>query len=86
MNLAYKVVGDAAVLTFFADCTKQDRQELMRVFNALAESPHQRDAWLRRMRSGQDLSIKRLGKWLVTYWLDDPVRELRIVAVEKVFV
>ena len=85
MNLAYKVVGDAAVLAFFADCTKKERQELMLIFHDLAEVPHQRGAWVRRMASAHDLSIKRFGRWLVTYWPDDPVRELRIVAVEKVF-
>jgi hypothetical protein len=84
VNLADKIVGDADVLSFFADCTKQDRQELM-LIKALAESPHQRGAWARRMPSAHDLSSKRFGRWLVTYWPDDPVCELRIVAVEKVF-
>ncbi len=47
--------------------------------------PHQRGAWIRRMPSSHDLNTKRFGKWLVTYWPDDPVCELRIVGVEKVY-
>ncbi len=72
MSLPYKYVADAAVLNFFADCTERERHEL-------------RGAWLRRMSSAHDLSIKRFGRWLVTYWPDDPVCELRNVAIEKVF-
>jgi len=85
VSLPYKYVADAAVLNFFADCTERDRHELIRIFESLAESPHQRGAWLRRMSSAHDLSIKRFGRWLVTYWPDDPVCELRNVAIEKVF-
>ena len=85
MSLPYKYVADATVLNFFADCTKRERDELIRIFEALAESPHERGAWLRRMPSTHDLSTKRFGRWLVTYWPDDPACELRIVAIPKVF-
>jgi hypothetical protein len=30
------------------------------------------------------LQVKHFGKWLVTFWLDAPVLELRIVDVKKV--
>ena len=33
--------------------------------------------------SGVDLESKS-GRWLVRYWLDEPVLEVRIVDVEKV--
>jgi hypothetical protein len=33
---------------------------------------------------GPGLQVRRFGRWLVRYWLDDPVLELRIVDVEKV--
>jgi len=28
--------------------------------------------------------VKRFGKWLVSFWVDDPVLEIRIVDVKKV--
>ena len=83
MNLAYKYVADAVVLNFFCSCSQRDRRELIRIFESLGKSPHQPGAWIRRMVSTHDLSIKKFGRWLVTYWPDDPVREIRIVSVEK---
>ena len=85
MNLTYNYVADASVLKFFARCSQRERNELVRIFELLAESPHQRDAWVRRMISSHNLFTKRFGRWLVTYWPDDPVKEVRIVAVERVF-
>jgi hypothetical protein len=29
------------------------------------------------------LQVSRFGKWLVTFWLDAPVLEMRIVDVKK---
>jgi len=84
VNFAYSYVADAAVVGFFMDCPKREREQLLRVFTVLAESPHQRGDWLRKTSSGRELQIKRFGKWLVTYWPDHPVREVRIVDVERI--
>jgi hypothetical protein len=38
----YSYVVDDSVLEFFANCTKRDREQLMRVFLALADDPFQK--------------------------------------------
>ena len=80
----YKFVVDDAVVEFFAGRTKREREDLLRTFASLAASPHQKGEWLQRTGSGRELQVKRFGRWLVRYWLDGPVLELRIVDVEKV--
>ena len=84
MNVDYSYVVDAAALGFFGQCSSREREQLLRVFESLAQAPSQRGEWLRRTTSGRDLQIKRFGKWLVTFWPDHAVRELRIVDVERV--
>ena len=84
MSLAYCYVVDAAALSFFGQCSKRDREELLHAFKFLAEGPSQRGDWLRRTSSGRELQLKRFGKWLVTFWPDHAVGELRIVDVERI--
>ena len=80
----HKFVVDDAVVEFFAGRTKREREDLLQIFARLASSPYQKGEWQQRTRSGRELQVKRFGRWLVRYWLDDPVLELRIVDVEKV--
>jgi hypothetical protein len=77
-------VVDDSVVEFFAACRKQEREELLRVFRSLAASPYQSGDWIQHAQSGRDIQVKRFGRWLVSFWLDAPVLELRVVDVKKV--
>ncbi len=46
-------------------------------------NPYQRGDWLQKTRSGRELQVKRYGNWLLSFWLDEPVLEVRIVDVRK---
>ena len=70
--------------SFSPDATNREREELLKIFRALAESPYQTGDWRQKTKSGRELQVKRFGKWLVNFWQDDPVRELRIVDVKKI--
>ena len=84
MTSGHVFVVDDTVIAFFTDRSKRERQELLRVFKALAESPYQKGDWRQKTKSGRELQVKRFGKWLVAFWLDDPVLEVRIVDVKKI--
>ena len=84
MNVRYSYVVEAGVVAFFAQCSGREREQLMRAFELLAQEPYQRGDWLRRTSLGRELQLKRVGKWLVTFWPDHAVRELRIVDVERI--
>lgn len=77
-------VVDDTVMEFFTDRSKREREDLLRVFKALAESPYQKGDWRQKTNSGRELRVRRFGKWLVAFWLDDPVLEVRIVDVKKI--
>ena len=77
-------VVDDSVLELFTGRSKREREELLRIFKSLANSPYQTGEWRQKTKSGRELQVKRFGKWLVTFWLDAPVLELRIVDVEKI--
>jgi hypothetical protein len=48
----------------------------------LAEHPYQKGEWLQKTAGGRELQVKRFGVWLIRFWLDEPVFEVRIVDVE----
>ena len=84
MSPGHKFVVDDAVLEFFAGRTRREREELLRIWRELAASPYRKGEWLQRTAGGRELQVQRSGCWLVRYWLDDPVREVRIVDIERV--
>ena len=80
----YVFVADDSVVEFFSRCNQRERDDLLRVFRSLADSPHQRGEWMQKGRSGREFQVKRFGRWLVTFWPDDPVLELRLVDVKRI--
>jgi hypothetical protein len=84
MTHEHKFVVDESVVEFFLERSKREREELLRIFKAMAASPYQRGEWIQRTNSGRELQVKRFRRWIVRFWLDDPVREIRIVDVEKI--
>ncbi|HEX4265459.1 MAG TPA: hypothetical protein VH597_14075 [Verrucomicrobiae bacterium] len=76
-------VADDKVMAVFTECLKREREDLLKIFKALAESPYQTGEWRQKTKSGGELQVKRFGKWLVSFWLDDPVLEIRIVDIKK---
>jgi hypothetical protein len=84
MTPGHKFVANDRVLEFFSGRSRREREELLRIWQGLAAAPYQNGEWLQKTASGRQLQVKRFGRWLVRYWLDDPVMEVRIVDVEKV--
>jgi hypothetical protein len=84
MTPRHVFVVDDTVMAVFTDRSRRERDDLLKIFQALAESPYQTGEWRQKTKSGRELQVKRFGKWLVTFWLDDPVREMRIVDVKKI--
>jgi hypothetical protein len=80
----YVFVVDDTVLELFTERSKREREELLRIFKSLADSPYQTGEWRQKTKSGRELQVKRFGKWLVTFWLDAPVLEMRIVDLKKI--
>jgi hypothetical protein len=80
----HKFVVNDAVLGFFNSRKAREREDLLRIWKALAANPQHKGEWLQRTASGRELQVGRFGAWLVRWWLDEPVLEVRIIDVEKV--
>ncbi len=83
MKLTYAYVVDESVVQLFAECKARDRQELLRMFQAIGQNPFQRGDYVQRTAAMRTLEVKRFGKWLVTYWASHADAELRIVEVKR---
>ena len=57
----YAFVVDDSVLELFTGRSKREREELLRIFKSLAESPYQTGDWRQRTKSGRELKVKRFG-------------------------
>lgn len=55
MNREHKFVVDDAVLELFAERTKRERGELLKIFKVLAANPYQSGEWIQRTASGREL-------------------------------
>ena len=83
MTGEYAYVVDNTAVEFFNSRRKREREELLSIFHLLAANPCQPGDWLQKTRSAQELQVKRFGRWMVSYWRDAPVLELRIVDVKR---
>ena len=84
MTPGHKFVVDDAVLEFFSERSRREREELLRIWRGLAATPYQKGEWVQKTASGRELQVIRFGRWLGRYWLDAPGMEVKIVDVEKV--
>ena len=79
----YRVVVDDLVLEVFHAQRMRSRQWLLDLFERLAEAPHSAGDYQVRDKTGRDHEVKIFGRWQVTFWCDAPVKELRIVRLDK---
>jgi hypothetical protein len=80
----YKYAVSSQAVELFTFCTKREREHLLRIFQSIASAPYQEGDCVRPTASGRDLQVKRYGKWLLTFWRDHAVREVRIVGLERI--
>jgi hypothetical protein len=79
-----ELVLDEDVFRFILSLTSPQRKRLISHLERLRSHWNEEPDFREQDQSGRWLSVKVLRPFLVTYWLDGPVNELRIVDVEKV--
>lgn len=60
----------------------RDRQKLIHALEALAAEPLQRGDFEGKDDTGRSIQIKVAGSFLISFWSDLFVRELRIINIE----
>ena len=79
----YRFTIDSAVLKHFAAVSKRQRQELLRIFDFLAQDPFIEGESAQIDSVGRKCQVKQFGPWLVTYWPEHLTKEIHILDVER---
>jgi len=58
------------------------RQQLIQALEALATEPLQRGDFEGKDAAGRSIQVKVAGSFLISYWPDTFVRELRVINIE----
>ncbi len=82
MKPRWSVSGD--VLAAFHRSGARERQQLLDLFNRIAEFPANSADYYDRGPTGRTYSVAQIKNWIVTYWVDPDGNEVRIVQLEFV--
>lgn len=81
---AYRLIVDWEVIESLDTLTAQQRLEVFAILRRFLQSPNADGDWRTRDAGGRDIEVKVFGRWQITYWLDSPVWELRVVEVRRI--
>jgi hypothetical protein len=80
----WKVVLDEDAFHFFLARRGNERGRLITIFNQLRNDPYQKTSYTAKDATGRDLGVLAAQPFLITFWLDAAVTEIRIVNIQKV--
>jgi hypothetical protein len=81
---SWKFVLDEAVFQFFASRRANERRRLLAAFEVLRTDPNRKPDYYTKDATGRTLHVWTAQPFLITYWLDVYVNELRIVNVQRI--
>lgn len=81
--MKYRYALDEEVAAVLHRCSRREREQLFDRFAEIARYPDDAADFELRGRDGRMYSVALRGNWVITYWLDFPVREVRFVGLEK---
>lgn len=81
---AYEIILHPQAWTTLAAVNRQERHRLRAILDDLAIDPFRSGDFQQRDIAGRRHEVVVFGDWLVTFWVDHAVREIRIVALESV--
>jgi hypothetical protein len=79
----YQVILHPQAWQILAATQGAARRRLLSVLDQVATDPFRAGDMRQQDAAGRMHEIALLGEWLVTYWADHAVREIRIVALER---
>lgn len=79
----YRLLLPLEVSRYYLDLRLGERRKLDKLFDFLVENPHASGDYQEHDQDGRTLEIVRQGRFLLTFWSDHAVKEVRVVRVEK---
>jgi homoserine acetyltransferase len=80
--VAYGFAVDGDALHFLLSRKSSERRELLKFFRALANDPYQEGDFREENAEGRSLEVALRGIFLITYWSDHAVRQVRVLRIE----
>ena len=81
--MEYRYVVDCDVAEKIFTLPRSHRDHFIKYFRQLADNPFQRGENSFCDSTGREIQKKRFGPWLISYWADHAVNEMRIVGIQK---
>ncbi|MDE3068596.1 MAG: hypothetical protein KGJ60_13760 [Verrucomicrobiota bacterium] len=79
----YRYVLDESVAESILTLSARQRKRFIQFFRTLADNPSLPGDQGFKDSLGRDIRKKKLDRWLISYWPDHAVKEMRIVGVQK---
>jgi len=83
MAASYRYVLDDSVVENLLTLPARHREQFVIFFRRLAGDPFQSGESSFRDLSRREIQRAHFGQWLVSFWADHAVKELRIVGIQR---
>jgi hypothetical protein len=80
----WKLVLDEAAFQFFVSSRAGERRRLLSAFEELRTNPQRQADYHTKDATGRILSVWGTRPFLISYWLDAFVSEIRIVDIQRI--
>ena len=81
--MEWKLVFDEAAFQFFVSVPAGERRRLLSAFQRLQNDPNRHSDYHTKDSTGRSLAVWATRPFLITYWLDAFVSEVRVVNIQK---
>ena len=82
MRVGWQFVLNETSVHFLLGTKPRHRQKLIQALQAIAAEPLQKGDFAAKDDTGRSIQIKVAGSFLISFWPDAFVRELRIINIE----
>jgi hypothetical protein len=83
VRVEWTLAVDRDALHFLLSANRRDRTKLLDAMDGLVSQPHQPCDFVLRSPNQRDYSVKMIGRFVVTYWLE-PEKIVRVVRIERI--
>ena len=80
----YVVFMRLEVVALYRSLKRPEKELLERFFDFLQRHPYLKGEATERDAIGRPVEVKFIGKFKVVYWLDSPVKEVKILKLERI--
>jgi mRNA-degrading endonuclease RelE of RelBE toxin-antitoxin system len=79
----YRYVLDDSVAESILSLSNRQRERFIQIFRTLADDPFQSGEQTFKDSLGRNIQKKKFDRWLISYWPDHAVKEVRIVGAQQ---